>query len=906
MTKVLGEYGQQFYPAAQRFVDNALRRDDSLFTPGVAIWTEAHLAELQQRLKITSNKVEEIPFLEKFSQDLKNAQPAIYQLVGELLYVHLLIANSGITSAVKRNLINTVLSWSPKPVKIPADLDAALDFGVAKVGVVFTTARTYNVAFLLDTVLAWKRLFPNVQSNLLKDPWAFKQFVFSQPIFQAYVQREALLHLVHPDTFEPIVSREDKNKFAQQYKHYATNDANDVDELLFSIQQGYQQQFNRPLNYYNPEDTSVSAPIHAARMNQLPSSLGRLLRNYAKLAIRIDKEITAQELLIILGRIQPAIVAQRPNENQLLQDLLQLRVLEQVSELRYRRWSFLDGASEEQMMRYMALTLLVPRDNGYELPLLRAPLDSQAHPVEAWPYGKDLLDWYVEAGLVQADGDLWRSADDALTPPAGTSIIEQTLQQFLDLFKRAKVSQEQRGNNSVNQHLPFVDPDLLKERIAELQAELLVDTNTILRIYRALLAGQHVILSGPPGTGKTHLARKLPSLLWADSTETVELTLHTNPAESPLEELAQRSFKRMGYDVYVVTATEDWGVRQVMGGIVPQIAHSANGQQLIYKIRLGVLSQTVLENYKRSGDGIPSEFVRQEIRTDDGTRYHGRWLVIDEFTRAPIDAAFGSLLTTLGSSGSPLAIPTEDGGEALVPFPKDFRIIGTLNSFDRHFLNQISEAMKRRFIFIDVLPPSRDLRQAEESLSLERALSDLRKINPELETFIDAQTVRVDDTLTLRDSSAQAVLTSFWNMYWAIRNYRQLGTAQANTLIQTLFTGVAVGMTWPQALDSALADVLADQLQVLARDEQRTLLAYIRYADQPERFVESVRAILNEVPAQRRRLHLNQLQLEDNDQKRLVDLHDLSKVFDLTMKLSIEANGVFAKRLEAFINERGL
>ena len=44
-----------------------------------------------------------------------------------------------------------------------------------------------------------------------------------------------------------------------------------------------------------------------------------------------------------------------------------------------------------------------------------------------------------------------------------------------------------------------------------------------------------------------------------------------------------------------------------------------------------------------------------------------------------------------------------DRGE--VALPRDFRIIGTLNSFDRHFLNQISEAMKRRFDFIDVLPP---------------------------------------------------------------------------------------------------------------------------------------------------------------------------------------------------------
>ena len=34
------------YTAAARFVDEALRRDGSLFTPGTAIWTPEHLQEL--------------------------------------------------------------------------------------------------------------------------------------------------------------------------------------------------------------------------------------------------------------------------------------------------------------------------------------------------------------------------------------------------------------------------------------------------------------------------------------------------------------------------------------------------------------------------------------------------------------------------------------------------------------------------------------------------------------------------------------------------------------------------------------------------------------------------------------------------------------------------------------------
>ena len=64
--------------------------------------------------------------------------------------------------------------------------------------------------------------------------------------------------------------------------------------------------------------------------------------------------------------------------------------------------------------------------------------------------------------------------------------------------------------------------------------------------------------------------------------------------------------------------------------------------------------------------------------------------MIDEFTRAPVDAAFGSLLTTLsGGRDARLAVPTPSGELRDVPMPRDFRIIGTLNSFDRHFLNRL-------------------------------------------------------------------------------------------------------------------------------------------------------------------------------------------------------------------------
>src|SRR5687767_3830092 len=125
MARVSGSVGEQFYAAAQRFVDAALRADDSLFTPGAAVWSIAHIDDLYRRFVENPDEGGD-SFETKFRRQLAGAPPQIYQLAGELIYVHLLIAAGNIGYQAKRALISDVLSWSSEPVAIPADLDQAL------------------------------------------------------------------------------------------------------------------------------------------------------------------------------------------------------------------------------------------------------------------------------------------------------------------------------------------------------------------------------------------------------------------------------------------------------------------------------------------------------------------------------------------------------------------------------------------------------------------------------------------------------------------------------------------------------------------------------------------------------------------------------------------------------------
>jgi hypothetical protein len=107
----------------------------------------------------------------------------------------------------------------------------------------------------------------------------------------------------------------------------------------------------------------------------------------------------------------------------------------------------------------------------------------------------------------------------------------------------------------------------------------------------------------------------------------------------------------------------------------------------------------------------------------------------------------GEALTAL-SNGEALQVPI--GGTLVrVPLPKDFRIIGTLNSFDRNYLNQISKALKRRFAFVEVLPPTRMRQEAEQGIVLYKVLKSLEHLSKAItleDTMVNWQDVCVNHT----------------------------------------------------------------------------------------------------------------------------------------------------------------
>lgn len=196
---------------------------------------------------------------------------------------------------------------------------------------------------------------------------------------------------------------------------------------------------------------------------------------------------------------------------------------------------------------------------------------------------------------------------------------------------------------------------------AALDEGLLLPDYCVDQLVAAIDAGKHVILTGPPGTGKTTMAYLAA-------------------------EVAQRAMFCTGY--LPTTATSEWTTFETIGGLQP----TADG--LIYR------------------PGLFVDAIEQ-----------GRWLVIDELNRSNFDRAFGQLFTVL--AGQAVVLPFKRKGQtkpiSLVPagedppektdmirVPANWRIIATMNVFDKNLLFDMSYALMRRFAFIEVGTPPQE------------------------------------------------------------------------------------------------------------------------------------------------------------------------------------------------------
>lgn len=241
-------------------------------------------------------------------------------------------------------------------------------------------------------------------------------------------------------------------------------------------------------------------------------------------------------------------------------------------------------------------------------------------------YGQEKVDFYDTKTIAEK----WLKVD---RDSKSTDVPEDVLTEAQGLST---------NDNTFGDDIVFVNEEVLFEQVTT-----------------AIRNGKHIILTGPPGTGKSKLAQKICELYTMD----------------PL----------------TVTASSNWSTYETIGGYRPDRKGNLNFEEGIF-----------LKCFKDKGTDEPIN----------------RWLVIDEINRADIDKAFGSLFSVL--AGDEVSLPFEDKSGQLISIkpqskeqpdernaftyvvPNDWRIIGTMNTVDKSSLYEMSYAFMRRFAFIPV------------------------------------------------------------------------------------------------------------------------------------------------------------------------------------------------------------
>lgn len=253
--------------------DHMLGDGYSTIDPSVKIWTKEIAEELRSRIEDNPIVGSEFGQWDKLEQQLDGATDQAVLMAAELVFLREQPLRTA-TPATRRKHVEAVLSHLEDPIEIPPSMIGWLNRPPRSGG--FVGGQGYNgllykhLTWASTFIREWCRLPLSNREAARRDPWKLQKIMIESGQDVPDI-RNAFQYLARPDVFEAIASRQLKekirNSLGDRIGGISGKDAISIDRDLLAIRAAIMEDFNEEFHYWtdgvqelwDPSESSVKS-----------------------------------------------------------------------------------------------------------------------------------------------------------------------------------------------------------------------------------------------------------------------------------------------------------------------------------------------------------------------------------------------------------------------------------------------------------------------------------------------------------------------------------------------------------------------------------------------------------------------------------------------------------------------